>query len=105
MSNHLRDDGRLPGVNSERAALAHSIPAAAARISLSRSRVYELINEGEIPVIKVGSRTLISEADLNAFLDRHRVETAPVADNGCNQRRSASEHGPPAPRSWQTGAG
>jgi excisionase family DNA binding protein len=100
MSNHLCADGRLRGANSEPTALAHSIPAAAARISLSRSRLYELISTGEIPVVKVGSRTLISETDLCTFLDRHRVERGPVDDIGCDQERKASRCRPP-PRSYQ----
>jgi hypothetical protein len=32
-----------------------------------------LIGAGEIPVIKVGARTLIGDDDLRAFLSRHRV--------------------------------
>ena len=84
MSNHLRADGQLRGSNSEPAALAHSIPDAAARISLSRSRLYELIGSGEIPVVKVGGRTLVCENDLRAFLDRHRIE-APGGDTGRGQ--------------------
>ena len=73
MSNHLRADGRCRGGDSELSALAHSIPNAAARIGLSRSRLYELIGGGEIPVIKIGGRTLIGDDDLRVFLDRHRI--------------------------------
>jgi excisionase family DNA binding protein len=75
MSNHLREDGRCRGGTSEPSALAYSIPNAAARIGISRSGLYELIHACEIPVIKVGARTLIGDDDLRAFLDRHRIVT------------------------------
>ena len=100
MSNHPCADGHLRGANSQPTAPAHSIPAAAARISLSRSQLYELISAGEIPAIKVGSRTLICETDLRAFLDRHRAGAAAVADIG-----SDSECGPPPLRSYPARAG
>jgi len=73
MSNHIRVDGRIRGLGAATSALAYSISDAAARVGLSRSRLYELIGAGEIPVIKVGARTLIGDDDLRAFLSRHRV--------------------------------
>jgi excisionase family DNA binding protein len=80
MSNHIRADNRIRGLIGETSALAYSIPEAAARIGLSRSRLYELIGAGEIAVIKVGARTLIAEDDLRVFLHRHRVEITRAGD-------------------------
>jgi excisionase family DNA binding protein len=76
MSNRLRADGRERGGDCEPSALAYSIPNAAARIGISRSCMYELIRAGEIPIIKVGARSLVGDHDLRAFLQRHRVVTA-----------------------------
>jgi excisionase family DNA binding protein len=46
-------------------------PRDAARLAgVSRSRIYELINEDELPAYKDGSRTLIRVADITARLDR-----------------------------------
>ena len=54
--------------------LAYGINAAAAALDLSRSRLYELISEGEIGTCKVGKRTIIPATEMAAFLDRHRVD-------------------------------
>jgi excisionase family DNA binding protein len=53
--------------------LAYGIDDAADALDLSRSRIYELIADGEIAACKVGKRTIIPAAELTAFLDRHRV--------------------------------
>jgi excisionase family DNA binding protein len=58
-------------------ALAYSIPDAAARIGISRSGLYILIARGEIPIAKVGNRTLVLDDDLREYLAQHRV----VADH------------------------
>jgi excisionase family DNA binding protein len=53
--------------------LAYGIDDAANALDLSRSRIYELIAQGEIGACKVGKRTIIAAAELTAFLERHRV--------------------------------
>lgn len=50
------------------APLAHTVPDACARLGLSRTTLYELIGAGEIRAFKVGSRTLVSEAELRRFV-------------------------------------
>jgi excisionase family DNA binding protein len=50
------------------APLAHTVPDACARLGLSRTTLYELIGSGEIRAFKVGSRTLVSEAELRRFV-------------------------------------
>jgi excisionase family DNA binding protein len=79
MSNHLRADGRVRGLATEASALAYSIPDAAARIGISRSTLYALISAGQIPIAKVGSRTLVLDQDLHDFLLRCRTEIIPPA--------------------------
>lgn len=40
---------------------------------IGRSKLYELIADGELKVVKVGSITLVPIDDLRAFIDRQRV--------------------------------
>ncbi len=48
--------------------IALNVKEAARFIGLSRSRLYELIDEGQVEARKVGSRTLIPTASLHALL-------------------------------------
>lgn len=50
------------------APLAHRIPDACRRLGVGRSSLYELIKSGEIRSIKIGSRTLIPEEDLQRIV-------------------------------------
>ena len=71
--------------------LAHQLQSAVRLTGISRSQLYELIKCGELPIVKVGRRTLIADDDLRALIGRHRVaaKTAP--------RRSKSESEASAP--------
>jgi excisionase family DNA binding protein len=79
MSNHLRADGRVRGLATDSSALAYSISDAAARIGISRSTLYALISAGQIPIAKVGNRTLVLDQDLRDFLLRCRAVAGEVA--------------------------
>lgn len=46
---------------------------------IGRSKLYELIQAGEIEVIKVGTMTLVPVASLEAFLASHRMQGGPAA--------------------------
>ncbi len=48
--------------------LAYSPEEAAGKIGVSRSKVYQLIERGELPIVKVGRRTLIRHVSLVTFL-------------------------------------
>jgi excisionase family DNA binding protein len=50
------------------AALAVSPAKAAALLGVSRSKLYELLNQ-EIPALKLGRRTLVRVADIERFLN------------------------------------
>lgn len=50
--------------------LALTIPKAVAASGISRTALYEALKRGDISARKAGRRTLISFADLEAFLDR-----------------------------------
>lgn len=45
-----------------------SILGAAKALGLSRSKTYELIQSGDLSTVKIGRRTLIPVASLNAFV-------------------------------------
>ncbi|MGD9714215.1 MAG: helix-turn-helix transcriptional regulator [Thermomicrobiales bacterium] len=48
--------------------IALSIPEAAAAIGVGRSTFYKLVSSCEIPVIKIGNRTLVRVADLEVWI-------------------------------------
>lgn len=48
---------------------------------ISRSHLYQLIRDGELATVKVGSRTMIPQAELDAFVQRHRTHSG-AADAG-----------------------
>ncbi len=45
------------------------IPEAARLIGLGRSKLYELVKTGEIRLVKLGGRSLISVDELRAYVD------------------------------------
>ena len=61
-------------MSDDHGALAYSIADAAKRLGISRSGLYVLIQRGELPTAKIGNRRLVIDADLRAYLARHRVE-------------------------------
>jgi excisionase family DNA binding protein len=52
--------------------LALSIPDAAKAAGISRSKLYELIEDKELRSLKIGGRRLIMRSDLEAFLEAAR---------------------------------
>lgn len=63
--------GVMPQPASNR--LAYSMQEAAKQIGISRQRLYELVDAGEIESVKLGGRRLIRETALIALLERHTV--------------------------------
>lgn len=49
--------------------LATSVNGAARALSLGRTSIYQLINEGKLETVKLGRRTLIKTASLRALID------------------------------------
>ena len=47
-----------------------AIPEAAARLSIGRSKLYELISAGEIPVIHIGRSVRVSVRAVEAYAAR-----------------------------------
>jgi excisionase family DNA binding protein len=48
--------------------LAVSVTQGAKAIGVSRSKFYELLKKGELPLIKIGSRSLVRIADIEQLL-------------------------------------
>ena len=59
--------------DSKTTQLSNTIPEVVARTGCSRTRVYEAIQRGDLPIIKIGHKTLILETDLKKWLRSHRM--------------------------------
>jgi excisionase family DNA binding protein len=55
------------------APLCVRINVAAKMIGIGRTKLYELIGNGEVDVVKVGKATLVTTASLNAMIERRRA--------------------------------
>lgn len=49
--------------------LMHQIPEAARRLGIGRSLFYELLKTRNVPVVKIGRRALIPDAELRQLAD------------------------------------
>lgn len=49
-------------------ALAVSAPEAARLLSISRNKLYNLVKEGHIPLVKIGTRTVFRVSDLKRLI-------------------------------------
>lgn len=47
------------------------IPAACRELGIGRSKLYELIAADEVSILKIGTRTMLVSASLDAFIERH----------------------------------
>jgi excisionase family DNA binding protein len=61
--------------------LAYTIAEVVAVSGLGRTTIYELIKRGELPRVKIGSRTVIRRSDLEALLERGLILHEP--DGNC----------------------
>jgi len=51
-----------------------TIPAAAARLSLGRSKLYELLSSGEIKAVRIGRAVRVPTAEIDAYAARLLTE-------------------------------
>jgi excisionase family DNA binding protein len=55
--------------------LAYTVAEAASLLSMSRSRLYELIQSGAIESVKFGRSRRITQEQMHRFLQDHAVES------------------------------
>jgi hypothetical protein len=53
--------------------LAHSIPSTCVQLGVGRTKVYELINRGDLETAKIDRRRLVTHRSIEALLERYRV--------------------------------
>ena len=58
--------------NSQPELLTVRIPAAIRMTGIGRSKLYELIQSGDIEIVKIGSATLIPVESLRQLINRYR---------------------------------
>lgn len=54
-----------------------TVSEAASFLSVSRRQVYLLIERGELPTVRVGTRIRLIPEEMRAYLERDREERAP----------------------------
>ena len=47
-----------------------AVPAVMARLGIGRTKLYELIDSGELRSVKIGSRRFVTDAALHDFITR-----------------------------------
>lgn len=62
-------DPRQP---EERGSLLVTVPDAAALLAVSRSKMYEVIGEGNIATVEIGRARRVWVRDLLAYIEEHR---------------------------------
>ena len=60
----------------EHAPLASTIPDTCRRLGIGRTLVYDLIKQGKIRPIKLGTRTLIPETELQRLITEQLAQAA-----------------------------
>jgi excisionase family DNA binding protein len=73
--------------------LAVSVTDAAHKIGVSRSKLYDLFNRGELSWVQIGTRRLVAVGELERFLATHRVRRDSAVTGTTN---AAAEGLPPA---------
>ena len=43
------------------------------RLALSRAKVYRMIQQKELPAVKIGESVRVAESDLSDFIEKHRT--------------------------------
>ncbi|EGD58362.1 MAG: helix-turn-helix domain-containing protein [Novosphingobium aromaticivorans] len=78
MAKDRAAEPKLPPGMASGERLAIRVPEAAALLGLSRSKFYDLVAAGEIPLIKVGSASIVAMRSLEAFIERRLTEPVVV---------------------------
>ncbi|MGK9270321.1 helix-turn-helix domain-containing protein [Williamsia muralis] len=68
----------MPTAKPPEAPRLHRIEAAAERLGIKRSLLYELMKSGDLRSVKVGGRRLVPESAIVEFIERVERESAPA---------------------------
>jgi excisionase family DNA binding protein len=68
--------------------LLYTISETCRLVSIGRTKLYELIGSGEIPLRKIGKKSLIAAADLKQWADRLPACRVPTETRGTEVERS-----------------
>ncbi len=60
----------------EHTSLASTIPTACSRLGIGRTLLYDLLKQGKLRSIKLGTRTLIPESELQRLITEQLSEIA-----------------------------
>jgi len=71
------------------------VSQAAARLHVSRSYLYQLVDRREISHVRLGRRLLFHEDQLQAYVDAHTVSAAPGSEAAQYPTSPASAAGAP----------
>lgn len=64
------------GMGAARVKLAYRVNEACEVVGIGRSKLYELVESGEVETFKIGTRTLIRRDVLERLIDRYSGRTA-----------------------------
>lgn len=64
--------------------LAYSIQEACGLLSIGRTTLYALIGQGDLAVLKIGRRTLITARSLDAFIQAVERQNHGRSDRDCS---------------------
>lgn len=73
MSTAVQERPRAP----EEGEALQTVPTVAKFLSLSRSKIYQLMDSGELPYIKIGSSRRVRWSDVYKLVDRSVVARTP----------------------------
>jgi excisionase family DNA binding protein len=64
-----------------------SIPEAASELCISRSTLWRLVNDGRLPVVSIGRRTLLRRTDIESFVgELSHPKSTPANSCGIEER-------------------
>jgi excisionase family DNA binding protein len=77
---------------------AYTIAEAERRLGIKHTKIYRLIGDGTLPIVKLGRKTLILKADLDAMLSKGRqIKWKPAPLNAEASADTASAEADPTP--------
>lgn len=79
-NSELEDEREFSAAKVVVAPLCVRVSVAAKMIGIGKTKMYELINDGEVKTLKMGSATMITVASLEALVRRQLDQSNPTAN-------------------------